>query len=89
VIDGKVVLIGSYNLDPRSQNLNTEVMCLGEDETVAKELLASMQRHIENSWRVLPNGRIARSELAPVSRSRAISLWVARLLMIPIVEAQM
>ena len=36
VIDGKTMLVGSYNIDPRSANLNTEVMCVAEDETLAQ-----------------------------------------------------
>lgn len=36
--DGKEIFIGSYNLDPRSQNLNVENGVFFEDETVAKRL---------------------------------------------------
>src|SRR6185369_10720173 len=32
VIDGRTVMIGSYNVDPRSQNLNAEAMCIADDE---------------------------------------------------------
>jgi phosphatidylserine/phosphatidylglycerophosphate/cardiolipin synthase-like enzyme len=52
VIDDRVAFIGSYNLDPRSERLNTEVGLLIEDETIAKELSAEIERDMqpENSW---------------------------------------
>ncbi len=52
VIDGRVAFVGSYNLDPRSERLNTEVGLLIEDETIAREIRAEIERDIrpENSW---------------------------------------
>lgn len=51
-VDGRIAFIGSYNLDPRSENLNTEVGLLIEDETLARELLAEMEADMQpaNSW---------------------------------------
>lgn len=52
VVDGRDVYIGTFNLDPRSANLNTEVGALIRDPTIA----AQVERHIEidmqpqNSW---------------------------------------
>lgn len=60
VVDDRLAFIGSYNLDPRSENLNTEVGLVIEDETVARELRAEIEADMrpENSWmigkRVLP-----------------------------------
>lgn len=60
VVDGRVAFVGSYNLDPRSENLNTEVGLLVEDEAFARELQEEIERDLrpENSWvigrRVLP-----------------------------------
>ena len=53
VIDGKQIFIGTFNLDPRSANLNTEVGVLIESQKLAQELTASIERDIrpENSWR--------------------------------------
>ena len=52
VVDDRVAFIGSYNLDPRSENLNTEVGLLIEDETLASELRAEIESDMrpENSW---------------------------------------
>ena len=89
VIDGRVVLIGSYNLDPRSQNLNTEVMCVVEDEELAQELLESIDLHLQNAWTIRGNGHPVRVARDPrVSRAKAFRAWFARLI-IPLVENQL
>jgi len=62
VIDGRIAFVGSYNLDPRSENLNTEAGLLVEDEAFATELQVEIERDMrpENSWvigrRALPLG---------------------------------
>jgi putative cardiolipin synthase len=45
--------IGTFNLDPRSANLNTEVGLLASNRALAAQLSASIKRDIrpENSWR--------------------------------------
>ena len=52
VVDGAVVFIGTYNLDPRSENLNTEAGVVVEDpvvaDGVARNILTDMRP--ENSW---------------------------------------
>lgn len=52
VVDDRIAFVGSYNLDPRSENLNTEVGLLVEDEGFARELRAEIDADIrpENSW---------------------------------------
>lgn len=52
VVDDSIAFIGSYNLDPRSEELNTEVGLLIEDESIARELRAEIERDMapENSW---------------------------------------
>lgn len=62
VVDDRVSFVGSYNLDPRSENLNTEAGLLVEDPAFAAELRAYIERDLrpENSWviarRALPLG---------------------------------
>jgi len=53
VIDDRLVFIGTFNLDPRSANLNTEVGALIESTDLARQLKAHIERDIEpgNSWR--------------------------------------
>lgn len=52
VVDDRVSFVGSYNLDPRSENLNTEVGLLIDDELFAKELRDQIEEDMrpENSW---------------------------------------
>lgn len=52
VIDEQIIFIGTFNLDPRSTNLNTEVGVLIENTELARQLSASIERDIrpENSW---------------------------------------
>jgi putative cardiolipin synthase len=54
VLDGEIALIGSHNLDPRSDHHNTEVMLLVWDAEFAGELARSIERDVEpqNSWTV-------------------------------------
>jgi phosphatidylserine/phosphatidylglycerophosphate/cardiolipin synthase-like enzyme len=52
VVDNRTAFVGSYNLDPRSERLNTEVGLLVEDERFANELRAEIERDMQaqNSW---------------------------------------
>jgi len=53
VVDGKIAMIGTFNLDPRSANLNTECITVMYDETIAQRLQQVMEtdRLPENAWR--------------------------------------
>ena len=52
VVDGKVAFIGTYNLDPRSQNLNTEVGVVVRDAAVAGAVARAIEADMApaNSW---------------------------------------
>ena len=52
VIDKKTTVIGTFNLDPRSANLNTECIVVVNSEKVAKGVLKGMEEEFkpENSW---------------------------------------
>ncbi|MDG1196158.1 MAG: phospholipase D family protein [Polaribacter sp.] len=52
VIDGKTTVIGTFNLDPRSANLNTECIVIVDSEKVTKGVLKGMEEEFkpENSW---------------------------------------
>ncbi|HBE93087.1 MAG TPA: hypothetical protein DDW55_11390 [Gammaproteobacteria bacterium] len=55
VFDRKYAFVGSYNLDPRSANLNTEMGLLVESEPLAKAVAESIENDIAagNSWQVI------------------------------------
>jgi phosphatidylserine/phosphatidylglycerophosphate/cardiolipin synthase-like enzyme len=52
VIDGQITVIGTFNLDPRSANLNTECLTVIHSREVAQRVLAGMEQEFrpENSW---------------------------------------
>jgi putative cardiolipin synthase len=52
VIDSQVVYIGTYNLDPRSENLNTEVGIIVKNDALARsvEKMIAIDMRPENSW---------------------------------------
>jgi putative cardiolipin synthase len=59
VIDGETTLVGTYNMDPRSANLNSELMlvCRGQ-KALATEMLASIAAREGASGRVIERGTI-------------------------------
>jgi cardiolipin synthase C len=57
VLDGSVAVVGSFNLDPRSQRLNTELAVIVDDATWAAELRATMDAHLADSVQIGPDGR--------------------------------
>jgi putative cardiolipin synthase len=59
VIDGETTLLGTYNIDPRSANLNSELIlvCRGQKE-LAAEVLASIAARESASVRVIERGTI-------------------------------
>ena len=59
VIDGDTTVLGTYNIDPRSANLNSEliVVCRGQKE-LAAEVLASIAARETGSVRVIERGVI-------------------------------
>lgn len=63
VFDRKHVFVGSFNMDPRSTNLNTEMGFLVESPTLADAVWASIQQDIapDESWQVIlqADGRLA------------------------------
>jgi putative cardiolipin synthase len=67
VIDGQCVFVGSFNLDPRSANLNTEMGTFIQDGELSRQLQEEYDRLTDpaRSWRVgLEHGRLVwRSEV--------------------------
>jgi putative cardiolipin synthase len=78
VIDNKIVFIGTFNLDPRSANLNTEVGVLVESQELARQLGESIERDMMpgNSWQTT-------ADFNPdfvVSRGKRFKAWLNRIL---------
>lgn len=73
-IDNEIAVIGTFNLDPRSANLNTECIAVIYDETIATNLTQIMQTELlpENAWETTadfnPDGY--------ASRGKRFQLWL-------------
>lgn len=52
LIDGKITVIGTFNLDPRSANLNTECVAVIHSEKITSGVLKGMEIEFkpENAW---------------------------------------
>ena len=52
VVDHRTVVIGTFNLDPRSANLNTECVAIMESAPMASQVEALMLKELapENAW---------------------------------------
>ncbi|MDH5368133.1 MAG: phospholipase D family protein [Cyclobacteriaceae bacterium] len=53
-IDHEIAVIGTFNLDPRSANLNTECIAIIHDVSIATKLHDTMAEELkpENAWRI-------------------------------------
>ena len=52
IIDNNIAVIGSFNLDPRSANLNTECLVIMNHEEITAQMAAYFERemNIDNAW---------------------------------------
>jgi putative cardiolipin synthase len=74
VVDSKVVYIGTFNLDPRSENLNTEVGVIIHNETLAREVEAAIETDMKpgNSWNAATDDP---DRFASLRKRREVWLW--------------
>jgi len=74
VIDDRTVFIGTFNLDPRSANLNTEVGMLTDSDELARQLTESIERDIDpsNSWQTT----LDFNPDSAVGRMKRLRLWI-------------
>ncbi len=81
IVDSEKVWIGSFNLDPRSAYLNTEVGVIIDDKTVAEVIEKDIRRDManQNSW------TIAKQQRMPVA-SDLNNLLSNLLHLIPIID---
>ncbi len=89
LIDGETAIVGSYNLDPRSERLNTELALVFQDQALAAELQRTMDEHLERSVRIdeqgFPEG--ADEPYPGISRGKVLKLRLLRLLA-PLIRSQ-
>lgn len=91
LVDRRVAFVGSYNLDPRSTSLNTEMGVLIEQPEIAAEVdrLIATQTSGDRAWRVTidSNGSLQWSDGETISHTdpdaslmRKIQAWLAQIL---------
>jgi putative cardiolipin synthase len=75
VIDGTTLFVGTFNFDPRSANLNTEVGVLISNPSLADQVERTIVRDMsaDNSWNAAENP----DRFAPSEKLRKIKLWKA------------
>ncbi|MEQ8238383.1 MAG: phospholipase D family protein [Cyclobacteriaceae bacterium] len=78
VIDNKITVVGTFNLDPRSANLNTECIVIVHSEKVSSGVLKSMEEEFkpENSWETT----LAFNPDSEVSRVKRLKTWTRKIL---------
>lgn len=74
VVDNKTVYIGTFNFDPRSQNLNTEVGVIVENAPLAKEVQTAIETDMqpENSWNAATDNP---DKFASASKRRRVTAY--------------
>jgi putative cardiolipin synthase len=84
VIDRKHVLIGTYNVDPRSANLNSELMliCRNQPEFAA-EVLADLELRLGQSHKVMSDGSW---QLMPLIQDASGTQLLMSILSLPLVR---
>lgn len=78
VIDGQVTVIGTFNLDPRSANLNTECITVIHSDKISAGVLKGMEEEFqpENSWEITFDF----NPDAEVSKMKRVKTWTRKIL---------
>ncbi len=82
VLDNKMALIGSFNIDPRSQHLNTETGVAISDEKIALELRRYIDVHKTNCTRITADQLRATDQSVPLSASQRFKVSILKMLLL-------
>jgi phosphatidylserine/phosphatidylglycerophosphate/cardiolipin synthase-like enzyme len=76
VIDGEITVIGTFNLDPRSANLNTECVAIVHSKKITAGVLRGMEEEFkpENSWQTT----LISNPDSLASTSKRVKAWTKR-----------
>jgi putative cardiolipin synthase len=74
VVDSKTAYIGTFNLDPRSENLNTEVGVIIHDEALARAVESAIETDMKpgNSWNA---ARDKPDRFVPLGKRTKVRFW--------------
>jgi putative cardiolipin synthase len=87
VLDDKLALIGSFNMDPRSQRLNTETAVAIPDEVTAQQLRRNINVHKANCTHITSE-QLVGPDLSHPPLSKRVKLSFLKLLL-PFLHAQL
>jgi phosphatidylserine/phosphatidylglycerophosphate/cardiolipin synthase-like enzyme len=78
VVDGQITVIGTFNLDPRSANLNTECVTVIHSEKISEQVLKGMEEEFkpENSWETT----LDFNPDSEVSNLKRVKTWTRKIL---------
>lgn len=90
VVDDRFLVIGSFNLDPRSEHLNTEVAVVVDDPESATRVREDMDAHLAHAVRIGPGGKPLPGghPAPPVGCGKRAKLFFLRLLA-PFIQDQL
>jgi putative cardiolipin synthase len=88
VLDDEIALIGSFNVDPRSQHLNTETAVAIHDRETARQLRHNIEAHKASSTRITADRLVPQNQpnSAPFLQRLKVSIFKA---LLPILRAQL
>lgn len=90
VVDGHIAVVGSYNFDPRSQNLNTETAIIVDNSFVSDALLEAMDESLTESYKIDNEGNavgLSKDEQR-VSFGKRLTVGILKLL-VPLFRGQL
>ena len=78
VVDSSTTVIGTFNLDPRSANLNTECIVILNSDKISQGVLEGMEEEFkdENAWRITESF----NPDSEVSQLKRIKTWTRKIL---------
>tara|TARA_R110002050_G_scaffold300722_2_gene471980 strand:+ start:122675 stop:124279 length:1605 start_codon:yes stop_codon:yes gene_type:complete len=78
VVDGQITVIGTFNLDPRSANLNTECITVINSRGIAAEVLREMEEEFKpaNAWETT----LDFNPDSKVGKIKRLKTWTRRLI---------
>lgn len=88
VIDNRLALIGSFNMDPRSQLLNTETAVAIHDRAIAQQLRHNIDMHKPHCFHVRPNQLVADDQPPRGSFAHRVNVSILKILL-PVLHAQL
>jgi cardiolipin synthase C len=88
VLDDHLALIGSFNIDPRSQHLNTETAVAINDRITARQLSRYINAHKPNCTRITTNQIVAPKESERLSAGKRLKVSLLKALL-PLLRGQL